>query len=285
MNAVNQALTTVFDLLLGPLEGLGRGAALVIASGVFGVLAVIAFKYLSAQKKIRAAKGRIKAHLIEIRIYQDDLGIVAKAIGKVLVANFQYLALNLVPFAILALPFSFVLAQFVVRYAFDPLPLAAPNVERVAGRGTTIQIQLAPESNRRVDELSLRFPEGVVAVSPLVRVPSEGRAFQEIAVQTGGERQLEISLAGGEYTAKRLAAGEPRPRTLQGERGTGFWSALLWPAERAFEPPSSFERITFSYPDSDLGWLPGGVGGVLIVFLVSSMLFGLLALKPLKITI
>jgi hypothetical protein len=45
------------------------------------------------------------------------------------------------------------------------------------------------------------------------------------------------------------------------------------------------ERVAFLYPDSDLGWMPGGPTGVLIIFLVASMLFGFIALKPLGVKI
>ena len=49
---------------------------------------------------------------------------------------------------------------------------------------------------------------------------------------------------------------------------------------------SPIERISFVYPDSDLGWLPGsGILGVMLVFLVASMAFGVAILKPLGIQI
>jgi hypothetical protein len=61
MNALNHVVTAVFDALFWPLDRLGRGPALVIASGVFGVLALIAFKHLSRQKSIARIKNEIKA--------------------------------------------------------------------------------------------------------------------------------------------------------------------------------------------------------------------------------
>ena len=60
---------------------------------------------------------------------------------------------------------------------------------------------------------------------------------------------------------------------------------MLWPAEERFGADSPLERVAFIYPDSDLGWLPGGPGGVLIIFVLASMLFGFIALKPLGVKI
>jgi hypothetical protein len=292
VNAINHGVTKLFDLLLWPLEKLGNGPALVIASGIFGVIALIAFKHLSRQKAIKAAKDKVKAHLIEIRIYQDDLRIVGRAIGKVLARNAQYLGLNLLPFVPLAIPFTFVLAQLVVRYAYAPVPVTMPapvaGPSFLAGQGTTIEVALEPGSAARVKQLSIQYPDGVSPVSPLVRVPSEGRAFQEIVAARPGRFDITLLLpgAGGpESATKVLYAGDVAGRSMQPERGRGLASAMLWPAEDTFGSGSSFARVAFRYPDSDMGWLPGGPGGVVIVFLVSSLVFGALAIKPLRIQI
>lgn len=284
MNAVNHAVTALFDLLLRPLESLGPAVALIVVSGVFGVLALIAFKFISYQKGIKTAKDKIKAHLIEIRIYQDDLAIVTRAIGSVLLRNFQYMAYNFGPFVPLAIPFTFVVAQLVVRFAFGPVPTAQTAAEFLPGQGTTIEVALTRERAALVEGLRIEYPAGVKPVSPLVRIPSEGRAFQEFIATDPGTHELRFVLADGTHETKMLVAGEPT-RVMQPERGRGFFSALLWPAEDTFASSSPFEHIVFTYPDRDLGWLPGGTGGVLIVFLVASMAFGLVALKPLGIQI
>lgn len=285
MNALNHVVNAVFDALLWPLEKLGRGPALVITAGIFGVLALVAFKHLSRQKAIARVKDRIKAHLIEIRIWADDPRIVFTAIGKVLWANLRYLALNLLPFVPLSIPFTFVIAQCVVRYAFDPVPVRATSEHRLAGQGTTLRVALKPGSATSVSGLQVRFPEGLELVSPLVRIPSEGLAFQEFHATRAGTFEIELALADGTRVTKEFVAGDVQPRRFQPDRASGFWSAWLWPAEDAFEAASPFQRVHVDYPDSDIGWLPSGPGGVLLVFVISSMLFGALAIKPLKVEI
>ena len=282
MNLVNGIANALFGLLDGPVRWFGPLPTLVLVSGVFGVLALIAFKHLSFQKRIKATKDRIKAHLIEIRIYQDDLGIVGKAILKVLGRNVAYLALNLLPFVPLSLPFAFVVAQCVVRYGFAPVEVRAAGEHVAPGAGTLITIELESAHAELARGLAIEYPPGVEPISPLVRV--HGRAFQEVVARAPGAYTIAVTLPDGTRETKALVAGTAE-RRMQGERGKGFFSALLWPAEDALDANSPFSRIAFAYPDSRLGWFPGGAEGVLLVFVVASLLAGVLAIKPLKVQI
>jgi hypothetical protein len=284
MNSLNHVFSRLFDLFLTPLESIGRPFALVLTSAVFGVIALVVFKHVSAQKRIRATKNRIKGHLIEIRIYQDDLAIVGKAIGKVLLRNLQYLALNLAPFLPLSIPFAIVLAQLVVRYGYAPAAVHGATEAILPGRGAMIEVELARDRAAEVADLRIELPPGVRAISPLVRVPSEGRAFQEVAAIAPCASPVRFVLAGGEQAEKGFTAGA-WTGPLQPERGTGFFSALLWPAEDTFASDSPFRRIRIEFPEDELAWFPSGPGGVLIVFLVVSMAAGLLVMKPLKVQI
>lgn len=289
MNAINGALTALFDVVLKPLEAIGPEFSLTVVSGVFGVLALVIFKYISWQKGIKATKDKIKGHMIEIRLYQNDLVLVGKAIAKVLARNVQYLFLNFGPFIPLAVPFAFVVAQMVVRYAFDPVEVTRGDAQVLhAGEGTTMRIELADAFASRAGELELVLPAGLEAVSPLV--PVHGLVAQEFVAKEAGEYDIVLRLDGKEHVKKFYAwdasTGEGRPRRMQPERVTGFLSALLWPAEDTFPADSGIVNVKYVYPESDLGWLPShGPGGVILWFILASMLFGVIMLKPLGVQI
>lgn len=284
MNAVNRLANSLFDLLLTPLELMGAEMALILTSGVIGIVALIAFKYISWQKGIKGTKDKIKGHMIAIRIYQDDLVVVFQSVIKVLLRNLQYLSLNFGPFVPLAIPFVFVVAQFVTRYSFDGIPVETLDSSVLAGHGTELSVEFSADQRNAADGLSIELPDGVVALSGLVRDGQNGVAFMEVAATQPGVHEVVFVLADGTRETKLLVAGEAT-RTMQPERVKSVFASLLWPAEPSFASDSAFERISFVYPDSNLGWLPGGVGGVLLVFLIASMAFGILVLKPLGIQI
>ncbi len=283
MDSINSFFTSLFDAILTPLEWGGEVFALIFVSGVFGVLALWIFKYISWQKGIGLVKDRIKGHMIAIRIYQDDLVIVGKSVCAVLLRNFQYVGLNFGPFIPLAIPFVFVVAQTVVRYGFDPIPVVAE--EGLAGAGNELRVEFKPSQRAECAGLEVVMPEGLEATSPLVRVPSQGLAFQEFVARAPGTYEIELRFPDGQVETKSVVAGEEPERLMQPERVAGIFSSMLWPAEPRFAESSPLERVAFVYPESDLGWLPGGPMGVLLIFVVASMLFGFLALKPLGVKI
>jgi len=287
MNAVNSIVEAIFDAFLTPFELMGQATSLILVSGIFGVLALLVFKQISWQAGIKATKDKIKGHMIAIRIYQDDLAVVFGSVMKVLLRNFQYLGLNFGPILPLLIPFVFVLAQFVVRYGFAPLPVHEETqiASMLPGRGHMLELRMKPGHGDDLARLEVEVPDHIRALSPLARNARDGIAVMEFVAVGDGDGEFRFLVDGEVVGTKRVAAGDVSPRVMQGERVSSFWSAFLWPAEPTFDSGSPLEVARFTYPDSDLGWLPGGVLSIMVTFLVASMAFGFALLKPLNIQI
>jgi len=288
MNALNGFLTKLFDVLLVPLELLGDEMSLILVSGIFGVLALVVFKYISSQKGIKAAKDKIKGHMIAIRIYQNDLVVVAKSIAKVLLRNLQYVSLNFGPFIPLAPLFVFVVAQTVVRYGFEPLPVVTVEEAeaRLPGQGTMLSIEFKEDQRSQARELEIVWPEGLHPTSKLVAIPSQGKAWQEFVATAPGDYEVELRVGDGPAVTKTVSAGTTELAYLQPERVSGAFTAMMWPVEDTFPSESPIAHVKFTYPESDLGWLPmSGLLGVLVIFVVASMVFAFAAIKPLGVQI
>ncbi|HGY92180.1 MAG TPA: hypothetical protein ENK43_13505, partial [Planctomycetes bacterium] len=182
MNLVNRAMGGIFNVLMAPFEMLGVQFALIFVSGIVGIICLILFKFISWQDGIKRVKDRIKGSMIAIRLYQDDLVIVAKSVVSVFLRNFQYLGLNFGPILPLLIPFVLVLSQFVVRYAYDPLPVVTQEeISRMMpGEGTMVEVRMNKGHEAEVADLEVEFPDGIQAISPIVRSPSAGKAFVEV---------------------------------------------------------------------------------------------------------
>jgi hypothetical protein len=287
MNAVHRAVSAAFDLFLTPFELMGEITALILVSGVFGVLALLVFKRISWQGGIKATKDKIKGNMIAIRIYQDDLAIVFASVARVVLRNFQYLGLNFGPILPLFIPFMLVASQLVVRYGFDPLPVYEETEleSMLPGRGNMLELRMKPGRGEDVARLVVELPEHLRALSPLARNARDGIAVMEFVAVASGTGEARFLVDGELVGTKSIAAGDVNPRLMQPERVSGFWISWLWPAEPTFASDSPIDSVSFLYPDRDLGFLPGGAFGVLLTFFLASMVFGIAVLKPLNIQI
>ncbi len=88
---------------------------------VIGLLMVIVFRYTSDQKAIGRAKDRLKAHLLAVRLFQDQLPVVMRAYGKILRGTGSYLRLAFTPFLIAILPITFLIVQLDRYFGWMPL--------------------------------------------------------------------------------------------------------------------------------------------------------------------
>ena len=69
----------------------------VLLSFVIGLLMVVVFRYTSDQKAIRIAKDHLKAHLLAVRLFQNQLPVVLSSYGRILLSTGRYLRLSFVP--------------------------------------------------------------------------------------------------------------------------------------------------------------------------------------------
>jgi hypothetical protein len=266
----NAATSAVFDALLAPF---GHEPAwspwfdLLVWSLIAGVLALWVYKKVSNQAAIAAAKDRIQAHVLEIRLFRHDPLQVLVSAGKALARNAIYLGHNLVPMAVLTLPMLAVLSQLVANYALDPVP---------EGSVQMLELKLDPRSGVSPRDVKLELPPGVALDAPPVRT-ADGEVFWRLRAETAGDHEL-VFRVGDETVRKQLAVGGPHRKLAQ--LRTKSWEALLYPGEPALPRGSAVESVSLAYPPRDLGPLPNGELGVLAGFLFGSIAVGF-ALKGL----
>lgn len=264
--ASSAALFDGLDLALGWLGPLG---AVVLMSALTGILFILAFPHVSAQKGIRRVKDRIKYNLLAIRIFQDDLRTVLRSTGGTLGWNFAYLGLNLAPMAVLAWPFLIVWSHLCAHYAFQPL---RPGDERLVVAElrpgvdpAAVQVEAAP--GWRVVQEPVPLPDREPKL--LFTVRAERPGSYEIALRHGGETATKVLEVGTDpRRLARLRTSAPLAAFAAGE------SALLSFGEPPLPASSFVQAIRLDYPEAPLGPLGGGEIPIMIVFVVVSLAVG-----------
>src|ERR1700687_6507311 len=86
-----------------------------VISLVIGLVMVIVFAYTFDQKAIHIAKDHLKAHLLALRLFQDQIQVVLRSYGRIVLATGSYLRLGFNPLLFVIVPITFLIVQL-ARY-------------------------------------------------------------------------------------------------------------------------------------------------------------------------
>ena len=139
---------------------------------------VIVFRYTSDQKAIGRAKDRLKAHLLAVRLFQDQLPVVMRAYGRILRGTGSYLRLAFTPFLIAILPITFLIVQLDRYFGWMPLQPAQ-----------TFLVEARVNDPATLNEASLQLPPELSSSAPAVHVPQEKEVVWRVVAERAGELQ------------------------------------------------------------------------------------------------
>jgi uncharacterized membrane protein (DUF106 family) len=256
-----RAVTAAFDGFIGIFGGWNPMVGLLAVSIVTGAVMLVIFRYTSNQRAIARQKELIKAHILEIRLFKDDLRLQFAAQRKILVENLRYMRHALAPMIVMLVPVLIILIQLDVRYARRPL---LP--------GETTVLRVAVEEGIDLSSVRLDAPEGIAVETEPMRIPGANEVNWRIRAEREGSHDLGIAV-GSERAVKRLEAGERVAKLSEVRDRAGILAVWARPAERPLPNGSPFREVALSYPERDLRLF--GIGAHwLLVFFVVSVVFG-----------
>ncbi len=226
-------------------------------SMIIGLLMVIVFRYTSDQKAIGRAKDRLKAHLLAVRLYQDQLPVVMRAYGKILRGTGSYLRLAFTPFLIAILPITFLIVQL-DRY-FGWLPLQPAQTFLVEARG---------EDPAAVNEASLQLPPGLSSSAPAVHISKDNAVVWRVLAGSAGQYDIQVSAAGG-TVSKQVVVSPGLVRVSRVRLRGNFWERMFTSGESALADNSPLQSITISYSPRVIGFAWMEWNWIILFFVVS----------------
>jgi len=276
MSLLNAALRAVFDVALRPFAALPPIVPVTIVALVSGIFALLVYRWTSNQTAIAAVKRRLFGHLLEVRLFNDDLRAVLAAQLRLLRENLTYLRLNLVPLLWMIVPFMLLIAQLQFHYGYDGLE---------AGERTLLVVDLAPtepaaaggDQTATRPPVELEAPAGVAVETAGVWVPSLRQVVWRLRANEPGRHELVVRVDGGEFT-KSLFVADPQGgaswvRRSPTRRRAAILDQLLYPAEPSLPRGGPIERIDVQYGTAAISFF--GLFDVhwLIAFLILSLAF------------
>jgi len=272
-------LCGLFDTAMAPLIGLPPLVSLTVLAALTGIAVLMVYKAASDQAGLAAVKRQMRARLLEIRLFNDDLRAILRALLGILRYNLVYLRLSIVPLLWMVAPFVLLLPQLQAYYGYRGLEPDEPALLRVELRDGW-----RSDAGDSRPQVALEAPSGLrVEVGP-VWIPSLAELNWQISAREWGRYALLVKAGGHTYT-KEVQVSDQVVRRSPARLGTGLANQLLHPSEVPLPVSGPLEAIYLSYPPGDVGiagwdweltWMAG--------FFSLSAVFALALRKRLQVT-
>jgi hypothetical protein len=233
---INSFANTVFELWLWPFQGLTPNWQIFVTALPVTVIALLIFRFASNQDGITAAKNKIKAYLLELWLYKDDIGVMLRAQGRVFRYSLVYMRYSLVPMAIMIVPFALVIVQLESQYAFQGIE---------PGESTILSVTLDGEAPASSMNAELSLPAALQLETPPLRIDASNQVYWRINALQSGRHRVGIRI-GDHETTREIVAGTAGALWPIAYRNSD-WRVLGSPAEASIADGSGIESTEISY--------------------------------------
>ena len=245
------AAIAAFSLLTSPL------AIVIVVSLVVGLLMVVLFGYTSDQKAIGIAKDQLKAHLLAVRLYRDQIPVVMGSYGKILRGTGRYLKLAFRPLLYVIIPITLLMVQIDRYLGATPIPQNTPFLLTVHTNG-----------GYALNDVTLDLPPEITMTAPPVHVPAENEIIWRLVGSKEGKYEVKI-VAAGQAAAKVVCVGGDLPRISTVRLRGHLWERVFSSAEPALPESSQIESISINYPDRNIEVSGYGMNWIWLFFILS----------------
>ena len=262
LNVVMNGIAAVLAPMMSSLPGWLSNT---IISAFIGVIAMFFVKYTSNQDAIGRTRDSIKANMLVLKLYKDEISVTMKAIGCVFLQAFMVIFNWVRPVLFMTAPVLLIMAQMSLWYQAQPLQ---------PGQEAIVTMTLAQGDD--MPPVSIALMEGAeVTVGP-VRIPGENEVSWKIRATEPGEHQMIFQVAGQEIE-KSLTVGSGLMAVSSIRPGWSWHQILFYPAEKPLAPETGIKSISITYPDR-VSWTHGTDWWMAFLF-AGTIVFGLIV-KP-----
>jgi uncharacterized membrane protein (DUF106 family) len=271
MNVFNSLINSLLSAYSAAVSWAPAAAGFAVIAALTGVVMLLVFRKLSDQERIGAAKRKVQAHLLELRIFRDEPAVMWRAQGALMKHNLRYLGLMLQPALVLALPVTLLLVHLDAFYGRAPLEIGQPAI---------VTLAMSRPLDPAAPPPQLIAPAGVAVETPAVRALDLREVSWRIRPLRPVSGKLQF-VVNGRTVVKDIEAG-PGARFVPGRRVSSAFEGLWHPDEPLIAAPG-IEWIDIRHPESSMRLFGVGMDWT-VWFFVLAMVAALLLKKPLRVT-
>jgi hypothetical protein len=264
IGSFNSIFGRLFDVALYPFQRYNPWVAMVGLSLITAVIMLLVYRAVSDQDGIRRTKNRIAAHLLEIRLYQNNMPVTFRAQGSILWWNLKYLLHSMKPMLVMIVPLVLVILQLDLRFGQFPL---AP------GESTVLKVRLQQSQRPSQVEAKIEPTSGIEVETPPLRIDGEQEISWRLKAKESSVYTLAIRI-NDQIISKRLVVGHAGLAPVSSARvSSRFFDLLMNPGEPPFIDSSVVKSIEIRYSPGHLAFFGWNIHW-LVAFFVLSVLFG-----------
>ncbi|WP_337286670.1 hypothetical protein [Candidatus Methylomirabilis sp.] len=260
MSLPQQLISSLFDLTLTPFYTLSPLWALSLFSLLAGFLMLVIFRFTSNQPRIKETKNGIKAHVLELWLFRDDLRIMLSAQGRILRLNGRYLMLAIKPMLVLIVPMALILLSLEGWFGYRPLH---------PGEAAIVSMQVTDGETGLLESASIEANNGLTVETPSLKIPGAREVNWRIRADGLGIHNVSMDLL-GRRLEKQVIVSQGLVRVSSSRLRSEFWQGLLHPSEPSIPPQSGIERIDIHYPARFIKVFHWNIHWLLYFFVVST---------------
>ena len=244
---------------------------MIIISLLTALLMLFVFRFTSNQEGIRLVKNKIKAHLLELRLFKDSLSLSFKAQGNILRYNLRYIGYSTKPLLVMIIPLILILIQLNIWFGYEAL---------TPGQETILKIKLEEGQSPLDISLILEPSSSFDIRTPPLRIEEETEISWRLQAKEKGVHDLVLIINGQRLIKKLAVAQKPLSKISPLKVRRNFLNELINPGESPFSQDLPIKTIEVKYPAKDMslfGWSIPWLWGIppwLTAYFVLSIILG-----------
>lgn len=260
----NSVFGKLFEILFIPFKGMTPWIGMIFISFLTALLMLFVFRFTSHQQGIRHVKNKIKAHLLEIRLFKDSLSVSFRAQGNILRYNLKYIGYSAKPLMVMIIPLILILLQLNLWFGYQSLK---------PGQEVLLKAEVDKELSLLDTEFLIEPSSGLVLQSPPLRIEENKEVNWKLLANRAGVHELSMTV-NGQSAVKKVAVAQKRLHKISPVKvRRNFVDELFHPGEAPFPESYPVKSLEITYPSNHLSLFGWRIHWIIVYFALS-IIFG-----------
>jgi uncharacterized membrane protein (DUF106 family) len=260
----NSIFGTIFEIIFFPFRSMSPWIGMILISFLTALLMLFVFRFTSNQQGIKNVKNKIKAHLLEFRLFKDSLSISLKAQGKILRYNLKYIGYSAKPLLVMIIPLILILIQLNLWFGYHSL---AP------GQKAILKAELELNQSLLDAEFKIEPSSGFIVETLPLRIEDRGEVNWRLQAEEAGVHELALTINGQKIVKQVAVAQSPLCQISPIKVRRNFIDEIFHPGEAPLAGNIPVKSIEITYPSQSMNLFGWHIHWIIVYFALS-IIFG-----------